>query len=137
MLVVWPLSDVNRLLSLLGGSGSLATSVAVDIGSIGSLDDDTLDGSPTLADSWWHILAVGHGVTTGSKLVDGSLDEGALVEASAEEDAVDGKHDPRTLQEEETRSKKAEPKNNLKDGNNGHGGIVVVLNEVAYGICES
>lgn len=127
---------VAHLLRFLGLLWLGTTGVAVDVGEISSLLDTTLDSLPSLADGWWHVLSVGNGVTAGAELVDGTLDKGALVEASAEEDGIDDDEDPSTLLEEKSGAKEAEPEDDLEDGDDGHAEVVVVLDKVTDGVAE-
>lgn len=120
----------KRLLCLLGGS-LLAANVPADVGSIGSLADNALEGAPCLLRSGRSALVGKLSVNAGSKLVDGLLDEAALRNAGAEEDGVDSKEDPRALLEEHGRAKNAEPEEDLKQGDKSHGAIVVLLDELA------
>ena len=125
-----------HLLGLLGLLWLSTTSVAVDVGEVGGLLDTALDGLPSLTDSWWHVLSVGNSITTSAELVDGTLDKGALVEASAEEDGVDDDEDPSTLLEEDGGAEQTEPQDDLKDGHNSHAEVVVVLDKVTNGVAE-
>lgn len=109
------------LLGLLGDALLLSAGVTVDVGQVSGLLDTALDTIPALSDSGRHVLTVGDGVTTSGELVDGLLDEGALVEASSEEDSVDGNQDPRALLEKESGEAKAEPKSDLEDSDKSHG----------------
>jgi len=129
-------SRCMHLLGLLGLLWLSTTSVAVDVGEVGGLLDTALDGLPSLTDSWWHVLSVGNGITTGAELVDGTLDKGALVEASAEEDGVDDDEDPGTLLEENGGTEETEPEDDLEDGDNSHAEVVVVLDEVTNGVAK-
>jgi len=126
-----------HLLRLLGLLWLSATGVAVDVGEVGGLLDTTLDSGPSLTDSWWHVLSVGDGVTTSAELVDGTLDESALVEAGAEEDGVDDDEDPSSLLEKNGGAEKTEPEDNFKNGDNSHAEIVVVLDKVTDSVAES
>lgn len=123
------ISGAQHLLSLLWCT--LLTSVTADIGHVSGLLDSALDSSPSLANSWGQVLTVGNGITTSSQVVDGLLNKGALVETSSQEDSVNDNEDPRALLEENGRAEQAEPKGNLKNGNQGHGAVIVVLYKVA------
>ena len=126
-----------HLLRLLGLLWLLSTTgVAVDVGEISSLLDTALDGLPSLANDWWHVLSVGDGVTAGAELVDGALDKGTLVEAGAEEDGVDDDEDPGALLEENGGAEEAEPEHDLEDGDDGHAEVVVVLDKITDGVAE-
>jgi len=131
------LDETIDLLGLLGNALLLSTSVAVDVGQVGSLLDAALDTVPALSDSGRHVLTVGDGITTSGELVNSLLDESALVETSSEEDGVDGNQDPGALLEEESGEAKAEPKSNLENSDQGHGRIVVVLDKVTNGVGEA
>jgi len=130
-------NDTSSLLGLLGNTLLLSTTVAVDVSQVSGLLDNTLETTPALSDGRRQVLAVGNSVTASAQLVDGGLHEGALVEASSEEDSVDNKQDPRALLEEKTREEQTEPESDLENSDKGHGRIVVVLNEVANGLGEA
>jgi len=131
------MNDTSSLLGLLGNTLLLSTTVAVDVSQVSGLLDNTLETTPALSDGRRQVLAVGNSVTASAQLVDGGLHEGALVEASSEEDSVDNKQDPRALLEEKTREEQTEPESDLENSDKGHGRIVVVLNEVANGLGEA
>ena len=131
------MNDTSSLLGLLGNTLLLSTSVAVDVSHVSGLLDTTLETTPALSDGRRQVLAVGNSVTASAQLVDGGLHEGALVEASSEEDSVDSEQNPRALLEEKTREEQTEPESDLENSDKGHGRIVVVLNEVANGVSEA
>lgn len=124
----------SNLLGLLGNTLLLGTSVAVDVSQVSGLLDTALETTPGLSDGRGQVLAGSNGITASAQLVDGRLHEGALVEASSEENGVDSNQDPRALLEEESREAQTEPESNLENSDKSHGRIVVVLNEIANGI---
>jgi hypothetical protein len=107
----------RRLLRLLRSSTRLSTNIPADIGSIGSLLDDTLEGVPSILSSRRRALVGKLSVDATSQLVNSLLDKAALSDAGAEEDGVDGEQDPRALLEEERRADDAEPEEDLEQGN--------------------
>lgn len=121
------------LLGLLGDRG-LLSSVTANVSHVSGLLDGALDGGPALTDGRGHILTVGNGISASSELTDSLLDKGALGEASSHEHSVDDEKDPRSLLEEDSRAKKTEPQKDFENGNECHGSVVVVLNEVANGV---
>lgn len=123
----------DPLLSLLSWLW-LSLGVAGNVGKVSDLPETSLGRSPSLSDCRWHVLAVGNGITASSDVSKCALDKGALVEASAEEDSVDADQDPSTLLKDDGRSENAEPKSNLKDSNEGHGGIIVILDKATNGV---
>lgn len=126
-------TQFRRLLRLLGCT-LLATDILADVGSITSLADDALEGSPGVAGGGRGALVGELGVDPGGQRVDGLLDEAALGNTRAEEDGVDGEQDPRALLEEERRAEHAEPETDLEEGNERHGAVIVLLDELANGL---
>lgn len=124
----------NSLLSLLGGATRLGTDVPADIGGVGSLADDSLEGAPALLGSGRSALVGKLSVNASSKLANGILDKAALCNASAEKDSVDGEQDPGTLLEEEGGTKDAEPEEDLEKRNKCHGAIIILLDKLANGL---
>lgn len=112
----------------------MSTNIPADVGRIRGLADDVLEGSPTLAGGRGSALVGKLGINTSSQLVDGVLDEAALRNAGTEEDGVDGEQDPGPFLEEKRGANNAEPEGNLEHGDEGHGAIIVLLDELANGL---
>ena len=84
---------------------------------------------PSLARSRGSSLGSDQRVDTGAELGERVLDVAALGVASTEEGSVEDNQDPRSALEEDGRQQNAEPEKNLERRNNGHGSIVVLLDE--------
>ena len=121
----------EHLLRLLGSGTGLTSDILADIRSIGSLTNNSLEGTPALLGSRRSALVSKLGIDASSELADGLLDKAALRNAGAEEDSVDNEQDPGAPLEEERRSKDAEPQENLEEGNKRHGAIIVFLDKLA------
>lgn len=61
---------------------------------------------------------------------------GALTETGAEEGGVNGKQDPAPTLEKDGREEETDPEGNFETGDNGHGGVIVLLDKGADGIGE-
>lgn len=118
--------EFASLRSLLGGA---ATDVAVDVGRIVELLGAILDAVPHAAGGGRGALCTNELVDARAHLSDRGLDVRALREASSEEDGVDTDENPRAALEQNRREKQADPKKDLKAGDNGHGRVVVLLDE--------
>jgi hypothetical protein len=127
----------KRLLGLLGGSSGLTTNVPADVGSISSLADNALEGTPSLLRSRGSALVGKLGVNAASELVDSLLDKAALRNAGAEEDGVDSDKDPRALLEEHGRAEDAEPEEDLEQSDQSHGAVIVLFDELANSLGSS
>lgn len=83
-----------HLVRLLRAGGLLSTNILADVGRIGGLPNDVLEGAPALASDGWSALVGKLGINAGGELGDGALDKGALRVPGAEEDGVHGNQDP-------------------------------------------
>lgn len=130
---------VDCLLCLLGTStrGCSTRDIPVDVGGIGTLANDVLEGLPTLANSRRGALVGDLCIDASGHLADGALDEAALRKAGSEENGVDRNENPRALLEKKGRSEDAEPEEDFKDGNESHAGIVILLHKLANGIRQT
>lgn len=124
----------SSLGGLLGHSGTAC--VSAQISSRVELPGTALDTVPHLSGSWRRALRTNEVVDPGLEPCEGALDVGALAETSAQEDGVDDQQDPAPTLEEDGREQQAEPQSNLEAGDNGHGRVVVLLDEGADGISE-
>lgn len=84
---------------------------------------------PSLARGRGSSLRSDQRVDTGAELGERVLDVTALSVARTEESSVEDNQDPRSALEEDGRQKNAEPEKNLERRDNGHGSIVVLLDE--------
>lgn len=100
-----------------------------NIGSIVEFSGGTLNGIPDLSGNWWSRLGTNKAVDSGLQLPELSLNEAALSESSTEESSVNGDQDPRSPGEEDRGKEDSGPKEDLKDGDKTHGGIIIFLDE--------
>lgn len=120
----------NPGLSLRGLLGcSRTVDVAGDIGGVVEGTRAALDALPDLSEGWGCGLGADEGVDAGFELLELVLDEGALGEAGAEEDGVDGEEDPGAGGEDDGGEEDAEPEDDLEEGDKAHGCVVVLLDE--------
>lgn len=115
----------------------MATNVTVDVSRVVSLLGDTLDLVPHVARSRGHVLPVRKSVTASTQLVEHTLNESALRDAGTDEDGVDGDEDPAALLEEKSRAEETEPESNFEPSDQGHAGIVVLLDEAANALTKT
>lgn len=96
----------------------------------------SLDTIPNLSGSRWRALSSNKVINPRLELCERALDVSALAEASAEERGVDDQQDPAPTLEEDGREEETRPQRNLEAGDDGHGGIIVLLDKGANGIGE-
>lgn len=82
----------------------------------------------------WGGLGTDQAVDSSLELLELTLHEAALGEARAEEGSVDGDQDPRASLEGDGGEKETAPEEDLKDGYETHGGVIVFLDELANGV---
>ena len=102
-----------------------------------SLLDNALDGLPAIAHSRVGGLVREACIKTSSAVRDSALDEAALGISCTEEGGVNGNQDPRALLEHDCRQEEAEPQEDLKNGHDGHGLVIVVLDELANCVAQT
>lgn len=121
-----------RLRGFLGGGAT--SSVPGDIGSGVELSSAALDTVPNLPScrrgSLGTELAVDPRLEGGKRV----LDVRALAEAGADEDGIEGKQDPAAALKENGGEEKADPQGDLEAGDDGHGHVIVLLDEGANGV---
>lgn len=118
------------------GTGAASTNVLSNIRHIVELAGTTLDTLPDLSSRWWDTLSSDKGINTGTDALELSTNEGGLRIAGSQESSVDGEQEPRALGEDNSRSEETAPEEDLKDSNEAHGEVVVLLDKLADGIGE-
>ena len=91
----------------------------------------SLNTVPDGSSSWRGALGADHRVYAEFQGAEGVLHVGALGEAGSEESRVQAEQDPRAALEEHGRKKDADPEEDLEARDDGHGGVVVGLDEGA------
>ena len=95
-----------------------------------------LDSVPNLAGRRRSALGTNQVVDTGLELGERVLHVAALGEAGTQENGVGSQQDPRAALEENGAEQEADPEKDLETGDNGHGGIIVLLDKVADRVRE-
>lgn len=90
-----------------------------------------LDAVPDLPGNGGSALGADEGVDAGAELGEGVLHVGALGEAGAQEGSVEGDEDPRAALEQNGGEQQADPEEQLEARHDGHGRIIVLLDEDA------
>lgn len=121
-----------RLRGLLGSGATC--SVPGDIGSRVELPGTALDTIPNLTSRWWGSLSAELAVDPRLESGEGVLDVGALAEAGADEDGVEGEQNPAAALEEDGGDEEADPQGDLEAGDDGHGHVIVLLDKGANGV---
>lgn len=98
------------------------------------LASTTLDALPNLAGHWRSTLGTDEVVDTGLDHRERVLDVAALRESGAEESSVESNQDPRAALEEDGRKQEADPEEDLETGDDGHGHVIVLLDEAANSV---
>lgn len=90
-----------------------------------------LDTLPDLSRGRGSTLSTNEGVDTSTELGKRVLDMSALAVTSTEESSVENNEDPRSALEENSGEENTSPESDLKGGDDGHGSIIVLLDEGA------
>jgi hypothetical protein len=90
-----------------------------------------LDSSPDLSRGRGSTLSTNERVDTGTERAERGLDMSALAVTSTEESSVENNEDPRSALEENSGEENTSPESDLKVGDDGHGSIIVLLDESA------
>lgn len=109
--------------------GRSTAEVAVDVGVEIELANDGLNGIPDLAGLRGSALVSDSRVDASLELGQTVLDVRALAIASTDESSVDDDQDPGAALEEKRGEEDADPQDQLEPADNGHGKVVVLLNE--------
>ena len=96
----------------------------------------SLDTVPDLPGGGRSSLSSDERVDADAELLKGGLDVRALGEAGAEEGSVDAQQDPRAALEDDGGEQQTDPEEDLKAGDDGHGGVVVLLHEDADSVSQ-
>lgn len=88
-----------------------------------------LDDLPDLARGRGSSLGADKRVDTSAELSERVLNMGALGETSTKEGSVEDNEDPRSALEENSGEEDTAPESDLEGGDNGHGSVIVLLDE--------
>lgn len=94
----------------------------------------SLDAIPDLSGGRWSTLGPDEVIDSGLKSSKRALHVGTVVNARPQEGSVDGQQDPAPTLEQDGAKQKATPQGDLKARDNGHGRVVVLLDEAADGV---
>lgn len=95
-----------------------------------------LNTVPNLSRRWWDTLSSNQSINTGTDALELSTDKCRLRVTRSQESSIDSEQDPGALSKDDGRSQEAAPEEDLEDGNEAHGKIVVLLDELADGVGE-
>ena len=127
-----PIERAEYLGSLLRGWCSVH--ILSNIGSIVECSRTALNTFPNLPGRRGSGLRTDEGVDSCLQLSELAFDEGALSESGSEEGGVDGDQNPRTLAECDGGEEESAPEKDFEDGDESHGRIIVLLNELPNGV---
>jgi len=111
--------------------GSRTIDIFANISSIMEHSCATLNIVPNSSGSRGSRLSTNKIINSCLQLLELTLNESALGKTRSEEGGVDNHQNPRALGEGDGREEETAPEQDLEDGNEPHGGIIVFLDELA------